>query len=378
LRLAAIGAVLLAVWLHVAGWFTAAALLLDVLPGSARPLQWLTPAPITETITFSSGGRTIIADRYRPGDQARHPALVLVYGALREGRTYAPLAALGRSLARAGYVVLNPDLPDLPDEAVSPASLDGLVAAVDAAAQDSRSAGGGVGLFGFSLGGSLALVAAADPRLAARISVVVDVGGYYRFVDIVQAVTTGSIPDEHGHAVPYRIDPVAAATALHTMVRLLPPADQALLSELENAERTDLTSIPEKIDDSQLTPAGQAALALLRNRDPTQVTALYAGLDPAMREAIASTMDPAVHAERIRVQVWALHDLSDPFVPSMETRELARDPRLRGRVHATFSDLLQHTEPAPRPLTPSTLLTSYLPSGWSLLLYIHGVLAAMR
>ncbi len=357
---------------------TAAALLLDVLPSSPRPLQWITAAPVVETLEFSGGGQTIVADQYRPADRERHPALVFVYGALQEGRRYEPLTALGKSLARAGYVVLNPDLPDLPEEAVTPASLEGLIAAVQVLIGDPHVGGERVGLFGFSLGGALALVAAADARVARQVAVVVDVGGYYRFEDMIQAVTTGTIPDEQGNPVPYLINPVASVTAINTIVRLLSLSDQALVAAAaESTHAGDPLVIAHAVDRNRLSPAGQAVLDLVRNRDPHRVAALYAALDPTMRATIAATMAPEAHADQIRAPVWALHDVNDPFVPSLESRRLAQDRRLAGRAHVTFSTLLQHAELAPQPLTPENLLRVYLPNSWSLLRYLHGALAAL-
>ncbi len=369
--------VVAALWLASAGWLTAAALLLDILPGAPRPLQWTTRAPVEETIQFAGGGQQIVADRYRPAGGARHSGLIFVYGALREGRSYPPLVALGRSLARSGYTVLNPDLPDLPDEALTRASLEGLVAAIQLQAQDPRGRGGRVGLFGFSLGGSLALVAAADPRVADQVAVVVDVGGYYRFEDMVQAVTTGTIPDDQGRPVPYMIAAVASQTALNSVVRLLPAQDQAVLASVIAATPGDPRAALAALDRRGLTPAGQEVLDLILNRDPSRVEALYAALNPTLRATIAEVMAPQTHAERIRAQVWALHDQNDPFVPSQQTRRLATDARLRDHAHVTISTLLEHAEFAPRSPTPANLWVVYLPNGWSLLLYIHGALAAL-
>jgi dienelactone hydrolase len=366
-----------ALWLAFAGWLGAAALLLDILPGAPRPLQWTTGAPIEETIQFEGGGQQIVADRYRPAGGGRHSGLIFAYGALREGRSYAPLVALGRSLARAGYTVLNPDLPDLPNEALTRASLEGLVAAIQLQARDPRGRGDRVGLFGFSLGGSLALVAAADPRVADQVAVVVDVGGYYRFQDMVQALTTGTVPDDHEQPIPFSIDPLAAQVALNSMVRLLAPDDQrvllvALLAH-PDAPQEALTAV----DRRRLSPVGAGVLDLVLNRDPARVGVLYGALDPGLRATIEETMAPAAHPERIRAQVWALHDQNDPFVPSQQTRRLAQDARLRERAHVTFSTLLEHAELRARPLTPVNLWSVYLPNGWSLLRYVHGALAAL-
>ena len=98
---------------------------------------------------------------------------------------------LSESLARTGRLVHIPDLPGIAGGELSPATLAATVDYVEAAADSGETAEGRVGLAGVSVGASLALLAAADARLADRISVVACVAPYGDMANVMLLATTG-------------------------------------------------------------------------------------------------------------------------------------------------------------------------------------------
>src|SRR5689334_20906735 len=123
----------------------------------------------TRSDTFIAGVLTTVV---RPVASPPWPTLVFMNGATPDGRTHPTVQRLGIALARAGVRVFIPDLPGVAGGELSPETLASSVAVAEAAAGAADTAEGRVALAGVSIGATLALLAAADPRLQNRISVV--------------------------------------------------------------------------------------------------------------------------------------------------------------------------------------------------------------
>ncbi len=129
----------------------------------------------------------------RPAGAPPWPALVFVNGATPDGRTHPMVLRLSPALARSGHLVFIPDLPGHRRRRA---------VARDAREPRSRSrrpqlptpeaAHGRVALAGVSIGASLALLVAADPALAERISAVACVAPYSDLAKVMLLATTGT------------------------------------------------------------------------------------------------------------------------------------------------------------------------------------------
>jgi pimeloyl-ACP methyl ester carboxylesterase len=171
---------------------------------------------------------------------------------------------------------------------------------------------GPVTILGFSYGGSFALIAAADARLAGRISLVAVFGAYYDMIGLVQAVTTGvSLVD--GRRIPWQGHPLAEVILRAQAVTLAPQKEQGeLLQALEGKESPD-----------GLSPAGRAIYDLLVNEDPARTFDLAARLPEDARDLLAG-FSPSSVAGRIDVPVVAMHSTDDPAVPYGEAVRLVQ------------------------------------------------------
>ncbi len=350
---------------------TLAAILIldDVLPLGPHPLE-VVPAPRERSVDG------LEADLYAPAWGRRHPGLILVNGAVAEGRKYPPLVGAARAVARAGYAVLVPELGDVRALVVSPASVEDLVKSIGVFRGQPEVSPGPIGLYGFSLGGSLALLAAEDPRTSGQLAFVADLGGYYRLSDMIRAATTQTLPGVSGVV---RVDPLVSFIAINSVIQLMSPgADRVLLTEtLRRATVEDPLAAFAALRPDQLTPVGRPVLALIQNRDGARADALILRVDPLIRQTI-DALSPATHLERIGVPVWVLHDENDPFVPSQESRLLAQDPRGHGQIRLSMTMLLKHTEFLDLPaLTPRTALTLYLPNLLRLERFVEEPLATL-
>ena len=135
---------------------------------------------IEEDVTVPGRDGPIRARIYRRAEQARGRGLVVAHGIHHEGMNERRMVPFARELARAGRVVLTPELADLADYRIT---RQGVAIIRDAAlylgARQDIVSEARVGLLGFSFAGGLALVAAAEPELAGRVELVTSVGGHH-------------------------------------------------------------------------------------------------------------------------------------------------------------------------------------------------------
>ena len=132
-----------------------------------------------EDVTVPASRERVRARSYRPagaGARSSLPGLVLAHGLSPDGIDDPRLVRFARALAGAGLEVLTPELQALIEPRVDPRCLGTLGAAVKMLAAQT---GCPVGLVGLSLAGGLALLAAADPRLAEPIGYLVCIGAHH-------------------------------------------------------------------------------------------------------------------------------------------------------------------------------------------------------
>ena len=161
----------------------------------------------------------------RPGSPPPWPALVFVNGATPDGRAHPMVLRLSDGARRDG-----PSSSTSPTCRASPAaschrrrsrrSID----YVDAAADSGETAEGRVGLAGVSVGASLALLAAADPRLADRISVVACVAPYSDMANVMLLATTGMYRTRQGASSPTPCPTYLWVGLARSVTAILPPS----------------------------------------------------------------------------------------------------------------------------------------------------------
>src|SRR4030066_8230 len=94
-------------------WFRVTAFILDLGASYKRNTKVIPRSIHISEVTYGCGSRDVVADSYRPDSRGRHSGLVLAHGAIKDGKNDQALRFAGQSLARAGYVVLVPQLDNL-------------------------------------------------------------------------------------------------------------------------------------------------------------------------------------------------------------------------------------------------------------------------
>jgi pimeloyl-ACP methyl ester carboxylesterase len=278
------------------------------------------------------------ADIYRPPD-GRHGAFIFVMGAPPLEPNDSRLVRLADSTARAGLVMLVAFSPDLDREFIAREEPEAYVAAFEYLRRQSFVDPDRIGFIGVSVGGSLALIAASDPRISADVDFLIAFGAYYDALDTLAAVTTGSIYYEDWRESwdPRRHTERVMAKQL---IARLPDHDDRDLLRLAFVEGE---SIP-GADLASLTPTGRDAYDFLANRDPDRVPELTERLPAAFLDDMRA-LSPSLRLDGLEAEVFILHDRSDRYIPYVESRRL-RD-RLAGypNLHYTELTVFEHVEP---------------------------------
>lgn len=298
------------------GHVKAMLLLTQVLPQiPVKPLGLLTDTPAYRRVTLDSPHGPIVADMFTPvprfgGIAARsEPALMLAMGVKTKASDRVQLLALARTFSRLGYVVLWPRLATLDRGLSLPESPETFVRGVRYLARlrvvDPRR----IFIVGFSVGSSLALVAATDRRITGVVRALVFFGGYYDIFDYLTSLATGTVV-VNGRVVPWRPDRQAVGH----------------VKELLRNERAT------------------AVARIFTARTRAQAQAILRAAPPA-ETAFLRAMSPSYHLKDFRGRIFILHDRSDHFCPYVQSAMLNQALGARVPTRYLISDLFAHTLP---------------------------------
>ena len=323
------------------GALRAAILLAVVLdaPVASAVVRRLTSTPRTERADVDG----VPVEVVRPAGEAARPAWVFVNGAHPLRRREPVVTRLVEGLARAGFVVIVPDVPGLGEGAVTSRTVAATRAVVSAAVARRDVRGGRVALVGASTGAGLALLAAGSEPLAARISIVAAVAPFANLRKLVCLTTTSTYDGGDGSAR-YEVTDLHRFVVARSLVAALPRAGEgeALLAELAEIERdalNPLEELPRRADERSAD--ARAVLALLGNRDPSRFDRLFDALPPSVR-AFVDEVSPLTACQRIEAPVEIVVPPLDTYFPPGEARALAE---ALPHAHLTVTRALDHTRP---------------------------------
>jgi len=293
------------------------------------------------TETTIGGQPTLLV---RPGEGRSWPAVVFLNGVTRRGRFHPTVQRLARALARAGYLVAVPDVPGSRQGTLTASTLAGTEAVVAAVSGRGDVRDGRVALFGVSVGGSLALLAAEDPRLSRRVRLVAALAPYTNLADVVRIATTSSYVRD-GMLRRYTSKPFAALVVARSLAAALPRGrDRSLLLQRLEAvadnSHEPLAAL-RRLDQRRLRPAARALIRLLANRDPERFHTLYAAIPERIRRTV-TLLSPLAGASRLRARIMIASAPHDKYFPPDQTRALVRRD---SHVKLTVTPTLQHAIP---------------------------------
>ena len=280
----------------------------------------------------------------RPAGEGPWPAVFFVNGTVPEGRELPEARRLAEGFARAGYLVVLPDLPGLMEDRITPETVAETAEVARAVSNRSDAAEGEVSMVGISTGATLALLAAQRPDTGDRVSLVAGVAPYSDIRTILNVATTGRYEKEDGTFARHDADPFLSYVVARSMIAALPPGEdrQDLSAELEAVGRENPNPLGgvrlRRTED--LEPDGAAVVALLANRDPARFDELYADLPDGVKEDLEA-FSPLAGTGRIRAPVEVATGPRDKYFPASESHNLEGiAPDLR----VTVTPAIDHAE----------------------------------
>jgi len=293
-------------------------------------------APVlTPAVRAASGDPHLSDDRVagnpslvaRPAGEGPWPTIFLVNGTVHAGRRLPEVRNLAEGFARAGYLVVVPDLPGLTEDRITPQTADAATRVAREISARPGTEGGKVALVGVSTGATLALLAAEEPALRGKVSLVAGVAPYSNIKTVLNVATTGHYRRSGGELVRYEATSFLSYVVAHSLIATLPPGEgrRTLSAELETAGRESphpLSGLRSRQTDD-LGPDASSVVRLLANRDPERFDALYAALPDETRHDLEE-LSPLAGKGRIRVPVELATGPHDKYFPPSQSYWLER------------------------------------------------------
>lgn len=293
--------------------------------GGASRLKETVPEPRRSTLRYEIQGRDGLADLYMPGE-APGAMLVLVPGFTEAGRNDARLVELARSLARARFAVLVPEVPGSRQLRVRLEDRQTIADAVRFAREQRPAlAARGVGLVAISYAVGLAVLGSLDLEAATRPDFLVGLGGYYDTTAVVTFATTGRYrpPGERRWRRGHPLDSAKWIFLAGNAAVLDDPRDRQRLQEVGRDCFAPCAPDVAALRD-ELGPEGDALLDLITNDDPAQVPALIAALPPEVTRRLQALSLKHRDLSPLQGRLILIHGRRDPLVPFTESQALAQ------------------------------------------------------
>ncbi len=292
--------------------------------GAALPGLDFDAKPVVYTVS----GRSHSADLYVPPSQSPKAGIVLVPGLAAEGARQPDLIVFARSLARARFAVLVPDIPNLRQfkVEVTDAGQIGdafryLVSRPDLAPGDRA------GIVATSYAVGPAVLAALDPGIASRVRFVLGVGSYYNLEEVITFAITGDYRDRtqktplwhHMEQNKYS----KWVFVLGNLDYINSSRDRKLLREIADRHLQEGAVRPTNTLVAQLGRQGREFYKLLTTPDPERIPELLARLPSAIQQKIAALDLARRDLSQLHARIILIHGRNDQVIPYTESKALA-------------------------------------------------------
>jgi hypothetical protein len=243
----------------------------------------------------------------------------------------------GEALVWSGLAALLYWSPTMRAFRLDPADIEDITAAYERllrhpAVDQTRS-----GLLGTGVGGSFALMAVAQPRIRARVFILVAYVLSFSIWSLVRAIASAT-QSRDGRRESWAVHPLTRKVSVHSVTALLEPAEAEQLPAASEVSSEQLDG------GDNLTEDGRVVASLLGTLSLDQAEVALRQLSAVMAERL-SAMSPASYLKEIWAPLIVLcHDRDGGVIPVSKSRRLRVALAGRAGVHYTEFTVYQHLD----------------------------------
>lgn len=349
-----IGVVVFVAWEPTRVALQTAVLLPNLLDAGPKPLNLFSEAPVRAMLPYRTaqpGAELDLAELWLPAwASAERPAgaMLLVFGVNNLGRNHPSIERVADGLARTGVAVLVPDSRTLLEGRLEVGEIDGVVRAFGLLAARPEVDRDRLGIVGFSVGGSLALLAAADPRISSQVQWVNAFGAFADAATYLASVSAHAYLGPEREPVAWTPTPLAREVYLKFMLDQVDDADDRAALDEAFSDRIlagERSRSDASVRDALETDAARTVHDLF-TAPSLEAARASIGVLPADSLRFIDAISPARHPDGLSADVYLMHETEDHHVPFVESRALASvlEPAGLLREHTEFR-LFDHVQP---------------------------------
>ena len=320
--------------------FHTALFVLETLESPIKPQSWFTGDSLRQEVHYQTANGAAVADVYRLTDGKPRAAVLLSLGANEAGRDDTSVVNLGHALARAGFVVMFHWSPDIGLHAnIDSDEPEKLVQAFQYLEGRDYVDGKRVGLGGFCIGASLALVAASDPRISDRVHFINAFGPFFDAESLLLQVASREVVYE-GESTRWEPDSLTLRVLANELIETLDNSYDAdiLTGHYLNGQAATQDEL------AGLSVSGRTVSDLLEGAELSEAESLYSSLPASFRKDLAN-ISPSNHVGGLRARLLVMHGRYDQAVPVVESRRLVEATEDRIDVRYTEFLAFEHVRP---------------------------------
>ena len=308
---------------------------LPMLP--SKPVDWLTPAPKVARVRYPVPGGTGEGDLYRPSTAGPHPGVVVCLGVVPFGVDHPQVPRLGEALARAGFTALLWWSPAMRDIRLDPEDINGIALAYEWLIEQPYIDSDRSGLLGTCVGGSFALMAAAEPAIRDRVGFVAAWAPYASIRSLARDIASGTTCP-NGETESWNVDQLTRGVYVRSLTATLESDEAELL-------RSAFSEHNGSVDSRSFSAEGQAILELLAATDYNTAESAIEQLPIALQKRL-DAMSPERCLQEIEAPLIILaHDRDDAVIPIGESRRLQFALSGSPGVRYTEFTMFKHLDP---------------------------------
>lgn len=300
-------------------------------------LKYISREPREEKVGFMAGERKISGELFRPNDTKTHPAIIIAMG-VKPGEENKPtIVNFARTLAKQGFVVLFANSQDLENDTIVLEDKETFIAGFNYLSNKAFVQKEKISFVGFSVGASIAALAAQDERIAEDIYSIIWFGGYYNAFDylISLATKTSFINNEE---ISWPASQEAIGHVQNMLLRLTPEDELSTVKKILVENEKDEGAL------EQLSPNSRFIVELFSSQNHEKAQRI---IENAPQEITKSLQEfsPAQKIHQLKAPLFILHEKSDHFVPFFESQKLRNAIKpLQEKAYLEIS-LFEHVKP---------------------------------